>query len=462
MSEPLAAVAALDIPAWLVGGTLRDRLLGRETVDYDVVISGDPRASAREVARRAGGHPFELSEAFAAWRVVARDRSWQLDLVGLTRETIELDLAERDLTINAIAQPIPDGALVDPFGGRHDLTEGRLRAVREDAFVRDPLRVLRLVRLGCELGFAADPVTREQAATSARGLVGVAPERVFEELKRILTSARAVEGVRLMDELGILDAILPELSALKGIEQSRYHHLDVYDHTLAVLGEAAELQRDPAAALGEHAGAVDQLLQAPLANGLTRWEALRFGALLHDIAKPQTRAPTPDGGVTFMGHDRMGAETARGILARLRAAERLREQVASLVRHHVRLGFLVHEMPLGRRPIYDYLQACEPVGVDVTVLSVADRLATRGRRSEEAITKHVALAQQMLGEALHWEAAPPRPPVRGDELTRELGLAPGPEIGRILAELTEAAFAEEISTREQALARARALLGADE
>jgi putative nucleotidyltransferase with HDIG domain len=225
-----------------------------------------------------------------------------------------------------------------------------------------------------------------------------------------------------------------------------------------VLGETVSLERDPRAVLGPRAGEVDQLLRAPLANGLSRWQALRFGALLHDIAKPQTRAVTPEGRVTFMAHDRAGAELSAGIMARLRCSERLREQVSLLVRHHIRLGFLVHEMPLSRRAIYDYLEAVEPAGVDVTVLTVADRLATRGRRSEEAIAKHLDLARTMLGDALSWEATPPQPPLRGDELARELGLEPGPEIGRLLAELREAAYAEEISTREQALDRARALL----
>jgi hypothetical protein len=135
------------------------------------------------------------------------------------------------------------------------------------------------------------------------------------------------------------------------------------------------------------------------------------------------------------------------------------EHVAALTRHHLRLGFLVHEMPLPRRAIYRYLRACEPVQVDVTVLSVADRLATRGTGSEEAISKHLELARQLIGEALRWIAHPPRPPVRGDEVVRALGVAPGPEIGRILAELEEASFAGEIASRRDAIERARELLG---
>jgi putative nucleotidyltransferase with HDIG domain len=281
---------------------------------------------------------------------------------------------------------------------------------------------------------------------------------VFAELKRLIASDAAVTGIGLMQELGITEVVLPELSELHGVEQSRFHHLDVHAHTVQVLAETVALERDAGSVLGEHADAVDRFMRQPLANELTRWQALRFGALLHDIAKPQTRSVTAEGRVTFIGHDAAGEQMTRKVLRRLRASERLVEHVAALARHHLHLGFLVHEMPLSRRAIYRYLRLCEPVPVDVTVLSVADRLATRGDRSDEAIAKHLALADQMLGEALRFQADPPRPPVRGDELVRELGLTPGPEVGRILAELEEASFAGEARTREDAIELARGLL----
>jgi putative nucleotidyltransferase with HDIG domain len=243
------------------------------------------------------------------------------------------------------------------------------------------------------------------------------------------------------------------------VEQSRFHHLDVHDHTRAVLAELIQLERDPEPALGEHAPAVVQVLSEPLADDLTRSEALRLGALFHDVAKPRTREVTSEGRVTFIGHDKLGARMASAALARLRASERLREHVAALTRNHLRLGFLVHEEPLSRRTVYRYLHACASVEVDVTVLSVADRLATRGSGSDAAIAKHLDLSRRLLGEALAWRSAPPTPPLRGDEIARELGLRPGPQIGRVLSELEEAAFAGEIATREDAIERARALLG---
>jgi putative nucleotidyltransferase with HDIG domain len=463
LADPLEALAAVaHEPAWLVGGAVRDRALGRATDDYDVAVTGDARGLARELARSADGHAFALSDTFGVWRVVARDHGWQVDVLPVAGGAIEADLAGRDFTVNAMAEPLGGGPYVDPFGGMADLRERRLRMVSASAFLDDPLRVLRLVRLACELGFSVERATDAAAGASASGLAQVAPERVFAELKRIVIAERAVEGLALMDRIGATRVVLPELARLHGVEQSPYHHLDVYEHTQSVLAATVELSRSPGEWLGEHADAVAQFLAEPLANELNRGQALRFGALLHDVAKPATRRVTPEGRITFIGHDSEGAEMATAVLTRLRASERLREHVAALTRHHLRLGFLVHEAPLGRRAIYRYLRTCEPVGVDVTLLSVADRLATRGRGSEEAIRRHLELAGELLGEALSWHSGRPRPPIRGDELARAIGLRPGRRLGTILSELEEASFAGEISSREQAIERARALAAAAE
>ena len=174
MSEPLASLGTIAPDAWLVGGALRDRLLGRPTEDFDVVLP--PREdrtvemAARELARRAGGVAFALSDAFGAWRVVHHGRRWQVDLAPLEGDAIESDLGRRDLTINAMAKPLAgNGPIVDPCGGLADLERRRLRAVAPDAFVRDPLRTLRVARLTAELAFTAEPETLALARASAAG-----------------------------------------------------------------------------------------------------------------------------------------------------------------------------------------------------------------------------------------------------------------------------------------------------
>jgi putative nucleotidyltransferase with HDIG domain len=467
-SEVLDAVRAAlaGREAWLVGGGVRDRVLGRPTADLDVVIDGDPAETARALARATGrAASFALSEAFGAWRVVARDGSWQIDVERMRGDTLAEDLQLRDLTINAIAEPIAGGQPIDPLGGLRDLAERRLRMVSPQAFAADPLRVLRLVRIAVELGLEAEPRTLRAARETAPRLRSVAGERVFVELRRILDASAAVRGLELMGELGASAAVLPELEQLRGVAQSRYHHRDVHGHTLEVLERVIALQADPAAAFGaEHGGAVADFLIEPLADGLTRGGALRWGALLHDVAKPATRAVTPLGGrVTFIGHDDLGAELARDVLGRLRASERLRGHVAALVRHHLRLGFMVHEpQPLAREAVFGYLRACEPVEVDVTLLSVADRLATRGKRAQEAIDAHLRLARAMLADALRWRAqgGPPAPLWRGDELAHELGIGLGPKVGELLEELARAQYAGRVRTPAQALDFARARLEA--
>ncbi|HEX3909739.1 MAG TPA: HDIG domain-containing protein [Solirubrobacteraceae bacterium] len=475
MADPLQAArtALAGRSAWLVGGAIRDRELGRATIDLDVVIDGDPGEAARAISRAAGRAAcFALSEEFGAWRVSARDSSWQVDVEPLRGGSLQADLALRDFTVNAIAEPIAGGEPIDPLGGLRDLAAGRLRMAGPGAFAEDPLRVLRLARIAVELGLEAEADTLEHARAQAGGLASCSPERVFAELKRIVAAPAALRGLELMGELGATAVVLPELQALRGIEQNRFHHADVYDHTLEVLartialGEfvrdgdapgagAAELQ----AALGTHRVEVARLLAEPLADGITRGEALRWGALLHDAAKPLTRGTRPDGRVTFIGHDERGAALARDLLGRLRAGERLRAHVAALARHHLRLGFLVHEpQPLARRTVFAYLRATEPVEVDVTLLSIADRLATRGDGAERAIAAHLSAAEGMLGDALRWRAEGSGSPlVRGDELARTLEMPAGPRLGELLEQLAAAQYAGDVATREQALELARSL-----
>jgi putative nucleotidyltransferase with HDIG domain len=335
------------------------------------------------------------------------------------------------------------------------------------AFAADPLRVLRLVRLAVELELEPDAETLRSAVAHATGLGGVSAERVFVELRRIVAARHVRRGLELMDELDVTAVVLPELEVLRGVQQSRFHHLDVYGHTLEVLDRVVELTSDDLdwgveldACIGGHRAEIKPLLMQPLADELTRGEALRWGALLHDAAKPLTREVRPaDGRVTFLGHDVRGAELAREVLGRLRTSERLRAHVAALVRHHLRLGFLVHEpQPLARRTVFAYLHACAPVEVDVTLLSIADRLATRGDRAQQAVQAHLTLAGELLADALRWhEQGPPSPLLRGDELARALEIPTGPRIGELLEQLAAAQYAGELASREQALDYARRL-----
>jgi putative nucleotidyltransferase with HDIG domain len=339
-----------------------------------------------------------------------------------------------------MAEPLAGGEVIDPHAGERDLRDGVLRVLGPEAYDSDPLRPLRLVRFAAELGLRPEPGTERLTRDAAPRLAEPAPERVFVELRRTVTAEGCVDGLELADRLGVLEAVLPEVTALKGIEQSRFHHLDVYEHTIEVLRQLIDLDTEPA---------VKAVLDEPLADDMTRGEALRFAALFHDAGKAATRGERPDGRVTFIGHDAAGEEIVDRAFRRLHTSEKLRSYVGKLTREHLVLGFMVHDRPLDRRAIHAYLRRCEPVEVEVTVLSCADRLATRGENQESWIEAHLEMAREVMAAALEWrEHGPPELPLRGDEL----GLEAGPQVGEVVRELEAAVYAGEVKDRDQALA----------
>jgi poly(A) polymerase len=230
---------------------------------------------------------------------------------------------------------------------------------------------------------------------------------------------------------------------------------------MQVLVRWLEVEADLVRYVGDNAGAVAALFAEPLADGLDRAGAMRFAALFHDLGKPATR-DSSRGYVTFIGHDRVGAVIVEDICGRLRTSRRLASYLANITRNHLRLGFLVHQRPLARRAVYEYLRATDPDPIDVTLLTVADRLSARGTgevASEEMVTAHLELADEMVGHALAWRRdGPPRAPIRGDELADELGIEPGPELGRLIGEIEAAVYAGEVSDRDEAIAIARSRL----
>jgi len=466
VESPLAVLVrrALDggSGVWIAGGAVRDAALGHKVTDLDLAVVGDPGAAAGKVAREGRGHAFELSAEFATWRVVAADGSWQVDVTGLRGETIEADLAERDFTIGAVAVPLSGGDAVDPSGGLADLEQRCLRVVSNRSFAADPLRLLRAARLATELELEIEPGTVELARREAQRAAEAAGERQLAEVRQLVAAADPLRGIALLDDLELTAVVLPELEALRGVEQSPNHHLDVHGHTLAVLEQMLAVEADLERFAGERAGEARELLAEPLADEMTRGVALRFGALLHDIGKPVTRAER-DGYVTFIDHDRQGAEIVGGVCDRLRASRTLTRHLQALTLHHLRLGFLVHEAPLPPRRVHEYLRATGPVAVDVTLLSVADRLSARGSgplATPEAVEAHLQLAREMLAAALDWRRdGPPVPLVRGDDLAAELGIPEGPELGALLAELEAAQYAGEVDSRDDAVALARRIRG---
>jgi putative nucleotidyltransferase with HDIG domain len=453
---PQAALRALggEEGVWIAGGAVRDAALGQAVSDLDLAVAGDPGRVAKALARELGEHAFELSAEFGTWRVVAPSRGWQIDITALRGDSIEADLALRDFTVGAAAVPLATGEALDPYGGLVDLERGVLRVVGPSSFADDPLRLLRAARLAANLNLRIDPDTVALAHGAAARAAEPAGERQLSELRQLLGGGDPLRGLELLDELRLTAVVLPELEGTKGVGQGPNHHLDVHGHTLEVLARMLEIERELPRFVGpERAAEAADFLAAPLADEMDRAVALRFGALLHDIAKPVTRAER-DGFVGFKGHDVEGVTTIGEIMGRLRASRKLTRHLQALTLHHLRLGFMVREAPLPPRRVHEYLRATEPVTIDVTLLTVADRLSARGAgpiAAPEMVQAHLDLAREMVAAALDWRRdGPPAPLLRGDEIAAELDIE-GPAIGAKLAELEAAQYAGEVADRAEAL-----------
>ncbi|MFN8108835.1 MAG: HD domain-containing protein [Thermoleophilia bacterium] len=460
LAEPLAVLGA---GVWVVGGAIRDALLDRPVLDVDLAVAGDADAAARALARHMGATRFPLSAEFGAWRLSGGRLPWQVDITPLQGPGLTADLARRDLTVNAIAMPLVGGReLVDPHGGERDLREGVVRAVGEAAFLDDPVRVMRAGRLAHELGFRVEPHTLALARAAAPGLWGASAERLRDELYRCVRDAHAHTALAALDAVGALGVLVPQLEAGRGMTQTAYHHLDVLGHTLEVVRHAAEIAAHPEEVFRGNAAAVAEELAVPLADGLTGREALMLAALLHDMAKPETRTTLPDGRVGFPHHGRLGGERAEELLERLRVARRVREHVVALVRDHLLLGFMVHRQPLGLVQVDRYLRATDPARMGQLVLSVADRLATDGpRTTPPQIQRHLDLARQVLSIHVSLRARGViQPPVPGDELARRVGREPGPWLARALARIREVQLVRTV-TPESAVGIAREIAASD-
>ncbi len=463
-------LAPRSIECYLVGGFVRDALLGRASGDVDIAVGVRAMELAPEVAQALGGRFVPLDEANQIARVVIPgERALHLDFSTM-HGGIEEDLAQRDFTIDAIAldlKQIDAPTFIDPLGGRRDLEVGVVRAIGEEAFRRDPLRLLRAIRLSAELGFALDGETKTQIERHHRLITQVASERVRDELCRILLAAsEAARWLRLLDELGLLLTIIPELSPAKGAEQPKEHFWDVLQHSIETVAAVEFLLRvegwaygsDEILALVPWSQALAEHFEEQVAGGHNRRVLLKLAALLHDVAKPQTRSIDESGRMRFFGHAQEGGVIAQGILERLRFSARERDMVGKMVAHHLRPGQMAGEGELpSHRAIYRYFRDTGDVGIDTIFLNLADHLATRGPSLELEEWKGHALSMTYVLEERFGEESIIAPPklISGHDLMDVFGISPGPKIGELLEVVREAQAAGEVQTRDEALSLAQ-------
>ncbi|MCL4459410.1 MAG: CCA tRNA nucleotidyltransferase [Chloroflexi bacterium] len=398
---------------FLVGGSVRDRLLGRDNHDLDLTTDALPgevksfAAEARPDAVNCVGERFGTIGLIFGDQVIeiTTFRSEWYNPDSRKPEvcfgtSLEEDLARRDFTINAIAQDLLTGTIIDPFAGQDDLGAKIIRAVGdpEERFQEDPLRLLRMVRLAAQLGFTIEPRTRKACVKMRSRLTTVSQERIAEEMNKLLVAPSPARGIRFLCNLRLMELIIPEILAMRGLVQDDWHHKDVFEHTLGVL------ENTPADLV------------------------LRWAALLHDIAKPATRRRT-NGEIHFYGHEHLGAEMSRTILYRLRFDKQTIDRVVRLIRMHLRINQYEDSWTDGavRRLIREAREELEPL----FALSRADVTSHRPEKVELALARVAELEQRCQELTAKENVAKLTSPLDGHELMAMFGRPPGPWIKKV-------------------------------
>ena len=466
-----------SVPCYVAGGYVRDEhVLGRESKDLDLVVPDGAIRLARELADATGGAFYILDRDTDAARIVYSEPvGWMVDVAAMRAPDIQGDLRLRDFTINAMAidiRHLMDGqpSILDPCNGQADLRQGILRATGPDAFRQDPVRLLRAVRFAARLGLTIEPDTERWLVRDAGLLTQPSAERIRQELALIVAADGAADHLRQLDRLGLVRPILPEVAALKGVTQSPPHAYDVFEHTVISVAQAerltrlspVELGQDEAEYLSPFAEALQVHFGQVLCEERSRATLLKFAALLHDVGKPLTCQVDDTGRIRALGHEVLGEQMAKDVLTRLRFSSQEISIVGTIVRHHMRPGWLLKGPPITRRAVYRFFRDTGDAGIDVLILALADQLAKRGTIPErEHWRDYLRLTHLMLDHYFNMPTEAVCPPrlISGRDVMTALHLAPGPDVGRLLEAVREAQAEGVVQTREDALAFLKRLGG---
>jgi tRNA nucleotidyltransferase/poly(A) polymerase len=477
--ELQAQLAAWPHPVYIVGGAVRDAMLHRSLKDLDLATPLDGIKLARQIANQFDGDFFPLDPDRDVGRALIDTPEGRLlvDVARLRGTDLLADLTDRDFTLNAMAVDLKGdlNLVIDPLGGETDLARKLLCRCAPHSISSDPIRALRAVRQSLQFGLRLDEATVQDVRAAHSGLAAASPERLRDELFKLLTLPRPAAGIRVADRLGLLEVLLPELTALHGLLQSQPHQRDAWEHTLAVtehltglLNAISYSRTDSTAASFQYGMVVIQLdrfrgglaahLEQEWPNERPHRALLLLGALFHDAGKPAVAVQDADGGWSWPDHHTVGVKLARqrGDALRLSADEIMR--LAVMVDHHQAVWSID---PADPRALHRFWRRCGPAGVDICLLTLADYLGGAGEELNQDEWLWLVDRVRLLLEAYflrYDQLVEPVMLLDGSQLMEELGLKPGKRIGELLTLIREAQVAGEIHTPAQALELARRAL----
>lgn len=456
--------------AYLVGGFVRDLLLGKEPRDIDLVVAGSARETINRLAENTGIKTVILDEKHDLIRVILS--SIHLDVTGLNGSSLKKDLLRRDFTLNAIALPLNaylpgddwTSQIIDPLNGRGDIHKRVIRACSTKSFEEDPLRVLRAVRLKQQLNFVIEQNTLELASNMQNSLTTVPGERIWEELCHIFQLSSSGEALAFLErQTRALEQIFPEIGPMRETEQNHYHADNVWEHCLKTLMLFEEIL-DGHLLTGEIKTKVFDYLEKPLGGVRKRLPVVKLACLFHDLGKSKTRGEREDGRITFYGHHTAGGPLAETIASRLKFSKRESKLLRLLVEWHMQSLFLYKDYPSSARSVLRFFHNLGEETPACLLLSLADVSSSRISTGRDDLAQ---MYQNYILELLAWYFKEKElllnfsPLLTGNDICRIFELEPSPLIGRLKESLLEAQMVGKVKTRQGALDYLKVLIAAD-
>ena len=430
--------------AYLVGGTVRDMLLGKQPTDYDIAAPKPCERLARQIAENAGSRMIVLGKPdFSIYRIVSGELTF--DVAPLEGGSIYEDLKRRDFTLNAMAWDIGKSRLIDIFNGLTDLKARRIRMVSENNLAADPVRLLRAFRFAALLEFNIDAATKGAIHRHAGLIKHTAGERIREELMKLLACPQSHKHLCEMDAAGLLCRIFGELLPLKTCLQNAHHDFNAFDHTMAAYFWLEKLLASPETILEKTAE-----LPTPLTHDPAR---LKLALLLHDIGKPRSRNTDQNGATLFYRHETIGADMVRPISRRLKLSNALGADVDLIIRNHLRPLhlFTAHQnQTLTSKGIARFFIKSRGLAADLLLHAIADARGKKAGRQTGPF-EHFCLDLMHAYTSDFAERAKRPPLINGHDLITDLHLTPSPLFSKVLARVEEERFAGRLQTRTEAI-----------
>jgi len=434
-------------PAYLVGGAVRDMLLGLAPVDYDIAVPGDPQKFARELSGITGTHviPLGKNEKYVL-RIVSKDIVY--DITPLAGPSIREDLENRDFTINSMAYDLYTGNLIDITGAKKDLNQRCIRMVSPQVFQKDPVRLIRAFRIALTTGFNIEKDTMAAIRSNRHLISSTAGERVRDELFGILRTDASRTAIHAMADTGLLLEIFPELKGLEGCRQNRHHEFNVWQHTLNTFTHLEVMLDSMERLFPKSSNHLTGILDPK------RKAILKLAALLHDIGKPASQSIDDKGRCHFYGHAKIGSQMALAASERLRFSRKEQASVAFIIERHLRPLFLFQQSrsaSLSAKALTRFFLSCNDLTPDILLHAVAD---SRGKthQTDDTHTDFVRFTRDLLQRYFNGfqekQSAPPL--ITGHDLISRFDLSPSPLFKTILKQIEEAKLSGEIGGRDEA------------